>query len=170
MLKKCLQEIMDLDEPFVEANKKLIDTYIFINDELVYLKEIGEGTGTVIVEDLEHRVLKRMKVSTIKVFLPETGIYPLEKGGFVFLTRLPKKQWHKSFTTNNYSFLCVNCKKDSKTILNISKSKRYILYVDSDKQIYYLTRCIGYIKNAQEVVCTNLNFKQELKDWIKYAY
>jgi hypothetical protein len=175
-LKTELQKIINLYDPFVEASKKLVNTYMYVNEELHYIKAFDAVDGSIITYDEKKELHIKIKpIKSLKVWLPETGIYPFANGNFVILSRSAKKQWLKSFSDSFYitqikgNAQWKGIKGKKELIIEMSKRNCLIIYTAPDKYIWYIDRIIGYVKNSAEIICTEPIFQQELKDWIRYA-
>jgi len=160
---------MDLETPYDEAQKKLQGTMMFVNGEL---KEIHKFYfDERVVQTIDHLTgnAATEKVETLEVYLPESGVYASPYGFHVIITKIPKRQWLKSFHSSFYRVSVVgdtgNC---SNILASVSKAKKLNIFVDSKGYIYYWNRLIGYIKDPSTYTCTNKAFRQELIDWDKY--
>lgn len=87
-------------EIFKEANRKFNETHIIINEGLVLVNSfnaeencIKTNNGDIYADDL----------FSIKPWMPKAGIYKVKKDTYVYLSRLPRRQWLKSISLgNNY--------------------------------------------------------------------
>jgi hypothetical protein len=166
-----LQRIMDLPNPSEEAKKKLEGTYMIVNGTLEYVRELFINSSQLVSYDKRTDESSLINVHTLEVFLPEAGLYPLNSGNIVFLQKVPKRQWMKSYTENYY-------KKDiigtahitSDVVKDLLGKKRQDIAVDTERNIWFWNKKIGYIKDSEHLVCSNTLFKQELIDWSRDAY
>jgi hypothetical protein len=163
-----MQQIMDLSNPISEANKKLLETYMVVNGEVVLIKEFVYDSDKVIVK--KSTKLQEIKVESIDVFLPESGIYRLDNDFRVLITKVPKRQWCKSFSSSYYNWVFLSGKQTSEWLTELYKNleTRSDITLIKDK-FYYWDKMIGYIKSSKtksSVVCEDLNFKQELVEYI----
>jgi len=166
ILMQALAKIMDLKDPLDEARKKLQDTYMVVNGKILYIKEFFTGTNQLlsINEDTGDGTL--IDVLTLDVFLPEAGLYQLSSGNLLCLSKIPKRQWLKSFSRTYYnSDVLGTVTQETRPILDILYQKPQKIAVNSIGNIYFLQTKIGVVKNAKEFICLDLNFAQELIDW-----
>lgn len=166
-----LQEIMDLKDPWDEAKKKLTGTWMWCDGTIQYIRAFLDNTHISTIDTVTNEG-KNLLVKDLKVWLPETGIYPFANGDWIYLQKLPKRQWLRSFSESFYEIQLKETKqklkKDSKYyIKELANSKKVDIYVTPEKLIYWRNICIGHIKNEEELVCTNTHFSQELIDWSK---
>lgn len=99
--------IMDLPPSgllFEEVRKKLIKTYVIMNDTPVYLLSIDEDYSLEYIEreGIESTV-QCDDVHTIEVFMPPSGIYNTERGT-MYLWKTGDRQWRKSFCNDIYRY------------------------------------------------------------------
>jgi hypothetical protein len=161
-----LQRIMDLEYPEEEANKKLVDTIMFVNGKLEHILKFYVPENIVLVRDYNLCCEVQKTVKTLEVYLPEAGVYPSPKGYYVIITKIPKRQWLKSFSTSFYSVDIVGGDVETNNVLTeISKVKKCNIFVTSQGYIFYWKQIIGYIQDSKTIICTNKAFKQELIDW-----
>jgi hypothetical protein len=162
---------MDLPDPRSEANKKLCNTYMVVNGEILYIKEFNYSLDYILyAKDHFTSGTLKVKPKTLSVWLPEVGLYPLRSGQAIFVMKCPKRQWLKSLSTTYYTFRIVGSDLysiDKATTLynQIYQSKRVTIFVDSERNIFYLDENIGYVKDKDTLVCTDIRYIQELKDW-----
>lgn len=168
-LRTALTKILNLEDPFNEAEKKLRHTWMFVNDELQYIHEFQDG-NIILVLDPSTNKASKIKVKTLEAWLPEAGVYPLPNGNFVLLTKLPKRQWLKSFSDTYYrmSLYGDNPQADSMH-RQMSKVKKQNIYVDPNKVIWWWDIKIGFVNSACSLKCTNQHYEQELRDWNRNA-
>ena len=57
-------------------------------------------------------------------------------------------------------------KRNKDMIQQLFDCKRVNIYVDPTKYIWFFNKRIGFVKDANTIICTNSIFKQELIDWI----
>lgn len=166
-----LVRIMDMDNPYNEADKKLTKTWMFVNGSLQYIHSFNYDDEEVVVQDFRG-VKSAIKVSLLEVFLPETGLYTTthpDGVDILLITKEPKKQWHKSFNTSFYLVKGVN--KDI-SMNNVSYYLKYLdplsrksLLVLENRDIIFFDKSIGYVNDEKAIICTDSRYKQELKDW-----
>lgn len=164
-----LQRIMDLPNPLEEANKKLVDTYMLVNGQVKMIKEFNIYEDTAITWSPKTNISSIEKIETLEIFLPEAGLYQLDKKGFVCLTKKPLRQWHKSYRPGNYNVEPFGSGIDNSFICELVGKQKKDILVHSNGFIYYWNKIIGRVKNSSEIVCTNIHYKQELMDWIRDA-
>lgn len=152
-----------------EANRKFASTYLIINDNLEYVLEFRGGQILVDGATIET-------VRNIQPWMPEAGIYKCGELSHIYLHRLPKRQWLKSFSlNNNYAFIEVN---DHPREFNIHAM--YEDWRDNTKQdrnwmfkhnyLIYKFHVVGKVdKNNIKIEVTDSNFLQEILDkWNKH--
>lgn len=169
-----LQCILDLKEPQGEAEKKFAKTYMLVNGEIVYVAGFNWNEQCLLTSTPNGGVLS-YEVDSLEVFLPETGIYLLniKKDVIpVFIQKIPKRQWLKSFSNSFYRMTHLSngteIKVNNVVYLDLVKG-RIPIYVDRNQDIWHSYLRVGYIKNSTTLVCTNKLFEQELKDWWKHG-
>lgn len=170
MLFDLICSIMDLPDPAIEAKRKLVNTYMVVNGKVLYIKDFNYALDFALCSIDNNSTGYKVRVNTLEVWLPETGLYPLNNGQAAFVTKCPKRQWLKSFSPSYYyiNFIGENIKpldESSSYYNHIYQSKRVTIFVDSYRDIYYFNRNIGYVKDSITIVCTDSRFLQELKDW-----
>jgi len=165
-LKQQLQVIFpDIHNIYDEAKKKLMGSWCFVNNELVQIYDIP--SDSVITADVCGKK-KHIEVQTLKTWLPQTGIYPLESGQACFVVKQPKRQWHRSFMHSFYNVSSLEPTLLPKNYLQlIAASQKTNIFVDTKQNIWWWSKIIGFVKNNETIVCTNKYYKQELIDWCK---
>jgi len=174
-----LTNLFELLNPWKEARNKLNNTYLIINDSLVFVNHISAEEQTIYYVSLftapHEKSLCDHEVKTLKIWLPEAGVYINRETGFVVLTyKTAKRQWLRSYSPTYYNsqFLVEGNKQQfyspcGSKIETIFKYPRQDIWVSKDKFIYYWALKIGFIKDSETVVCTDNRFKQEIIDWSK---
>lgn len=165
-----LQRIMDLPDPREEAKKKLVGTTMIINGRPMKTMSFFFDDGAIEV-DLGN-TSTCIKVKTLEVYLPEAGVYKHQDGYHVIITKVPKRQWLKSFHLSYYNVNTVGrdgYNKGANIFDGIFDKKKQDIFVTEEGFIYFWTKKIGYIKDTNTIVCTNKVFKQELIDWSIYG-
>lgn len=178
MLIDSLKEIIDtknVDLAFHEAQNKLSNTVVKVsygnlyqNKKLIIRTFLDLNSIEFINYDGNRFILKENNLTKIdiKIWLPETGVYfNQNKDPFVFYKK-PRRQWKKSFSNENYDIESLNGLSliDYNQIIDDSHSEIWIY--DKKKLLMYYGKKIGKIEN-NKIICTNMLFKQEIKDWIK---
>jgi len=160
-----------MDLPFdwaaKESPSKLGETYLFLNDILVFVNGInGDGITFSTPSGTMHTFTDEDQVDSLKVWVPETGVY-FKKGSdeAVFLQRRPLRQWRKSFSPSFYELNFIGGKVFK--IFDIDTASRKSIWVDRFGVIRHYTKEIGYVKDSENIVCTVKHFRQELSDWTK---
>lgn len=155
-----------LGNPYEEAKKKLIGTWCLVNDNLVKIVDI---TGQHILTYNDNEDSKNIPVTTLKPWLPQTGLYPIKTGIALFIVKRPVRQWNRSFHYDYYKIYFPNGTEveTTKILPELAQTKRTNIFIDSERRIWWWDKTIGYIKNNQTIVCTNKYYKQELIDWSK---
>jgi hypothetical protein len=164
-LEKELQRVMDMQNPWDEAKKKLLETWCIVNGAPFYLRDFSSMST---VEGKFSGVDKQAEITveTLEVFLPESGLYPTTKGNACLVIKKPKRQWQKSFNENFYTVMMIgNVGTQPKNYIEeIAKSKRVDIFKDKSGDIYYWETKIGRVEK-NTLICFDKNFEQELKDW-----
>ena len=163
-LKKELQRIIGLENPFSEASKKLHGTWMLVNDKLAQIREFQDG-GIAYLYNENGEPYKEI-VKTLETWLPESGNYALSNGSFATIVKTAKRQWLKSFHDSFYS-IYIEGRKPKNYLNELAHAKKQDILVDGTKTIWWWDTVIGYIKNHKTIVCTNKNFVQEITDWSK---
>jgi hypothetical protein len=182
ILVKRIEEILDLSGEIAlhEANKKLVNTVMFLNGELKYILEFHWDYNK--VSFLDYNTLVKGGnpilgiVKSLEVFMPETGLYSSSEFGYIYINKVPKKQWAKSFSEIGYTLYAL-AKKVTKAsayiqwgnILNLTSFKKVDIIVDKEKSIFYHNHFIGVL-GEDKVICSNELFTQEIKDWLRDTY
>lgn len=166
-LLKRVQDIMDLKVPEEEAKKKLYGTWMIVNENLELISSFDYTKDRVIIVDPATGNNKALPFKSMSVWLPETGLYHTDDGNCLFLSRIPKRQWYKSFHDSLYKIEFLNKTKMGKllSLSQVAKAKRVDIYVDTHQQIWYRNIVIGNVVDPNNFVCTHTNYLQELKDW-----
>lgn len=170
-LLKELKRIIDLKEPLEEAKKKLTDTYMLVNGRVAFVRSFDNADDNIIfITDTQTGEHLNEDVKTLDVWLPETGVYKLKDGYCAYITKIPKRQWAKSFNRNFYKAKILGLEKDLSTsrYTEVANSVRESITNDIGGNIWFLNKRIGIISN-KTVTCLDKNYLQELKDWSKYA-
>ena len=94
-------EDFSASEIIQEANKKFGGTFVIVNGELTQLQSINDSVlytyGKALAED---------EVESFEPWMPKAGIYHSDINDFVYLYRLPRRQWLKSFAfDSNYRWI-----------------------------------------------------------------
>lgn len=164
-----MQEIFDLKDPIEESKRKLYGTHMIVNGNLELIVSFNFPKNVVVVFNKKTSRNKNIICKSISVWLPETGLYPLEKGNCLLITRLPKRRWNSSFHIDLYKlkFIYRNDTIPSVefSLAQASKTKRVDIYVDLDKTIWFRDMIIGHVENKDTFICVNKNYTQELIDW-----
>lgn len=186
-----IEEIMDLegDLALVEAGRKLINTIMILNNELVHIIAFDWDTGNVSYQDYHCWQItgdtKRAAFKTLDVFIPESGMYILSNSQhysediLIYLVKNPRKSWSKSFSTSGYKIYTVNKSAPSAThpskeiscrhILNLKSFGKKDITMDKRGSIYY--HGIHIADSLQDgILSYNTLYNQELKDWTRDEY
>jgi hypothetical protein len=166
-IKSELEKIFpNIPNIFEEANKKLTNVHLFIDNKLHHIKEWCKDYA--ICYNKKTGDTYTCTGNKISLWLPRAGIYPLSNGNFVLLTKIPKRQWCRSYSELFYSFATMGSNKGKVDVYEEISTKTPIdIYIDPQKFIWWWDIKIGYIKNSKTVVCTDKEFVQEIKDWLK---
>lgn len=164
-------------EIFKEANRKFAETYMIVNDELMQVSSFNyndhclkTSSSTIYGDD----------VFSIKPWMPQAGIYKTKKDSYVYLYRLPRRQWLKSISLgNNYdAFFLHNYMNATNAILNpiytfskvdneIDETRNWLVL---NKQVIFKYHKVGEIQetNWPFIKVIDKRFFQEVYDkWNK---
>ena len=162
-----LQRIMDLPNPEEEAKKKLIGTIMIVNGKPGKIISFDVTSNLIEVQG-EFRT-EIIKVKTLEVYLPESGVYSHPNGTYIIIQKIPKRQWLKSFNSSYYDVEVIgNADWNISLFDGIFDKKKQDIFVDIEKRVFFWSTQIGYIKDSSTIVCINKTFRQELIDWDKY--
>lgn len=168
-----LQRILDLEEPFEEAHKKLVNTYMIVNNTRVLkVLRFYELYNSIACECLETKKEIEVVVDKLDAFLPKSGVYRLKNQSLIKITKYPIRQWLRSFSPSFYKIAWVDkIHKDfnDNYLSEIINQEPLGVYVTSFGVVEYNNIKIGKILANKNIECTNLNFKQEIIDWNNYA-
>jgi hypothetical protein len=176
-LNTALEQIMDLEYGEVlrtEVSRKLTNTIMLVNGVLFYITEFIFTDGVVIgysLESLRSDKSITVRVSTLYVFIPEAGLYVTDKGSYLYISKIPKKQWYKSFNENAYNVTNLAIPYRScgwQDVLSITSIHKKDIILTKSGNIFYHDLHIGS-KFGNKLLCNNSLFKQELIDWIRDA-
>lgn len=180
-----------------EFNAKFGNTIMFVNDELMEVRDIS-FTGSLTTPNncvlrTTKKIIPSSDIISLKAFRPYVGIHPLEDNNFVVITKTAKKVYKKSFCWDeNYSIryyshktgeeLRVNSSLDLCKLITIPSLKKYQGYLSQNGQIYiiqgnifFLERLIGTyafhdrlsLNCAFNVIDT---FSQEIEDLLNKEF
>lgn len=159
-----------------EANRKFASTYMLVNDKLEYIETFKEDS----LRTIDETVILYETIYSLKAWMPKAGIYKLGET-FVYLCRLPKRQWLKSFSLhNNYKIFHFTTLKHVELDIEalyydslerfsaISKDREWLIY---NNQIVYKYHVVGILKSnlySDIIYITDPKFYQEVHDkWSK---
>jgi len=170
-----LCNIMELDKPMEEANRKLRKTYMIVNGIVLKVSDFDIPYNIIHYINPNSGDVEHVKVDTLQVFLPETGLYPLSNGQLLYVNKVPKRQWNKSFTFEYYSAdnigemnpKATKYRAKEQVLTEICYSKPSDIAIDYTGNIYYGSNVIGVVLNSKEVICNHQQYEQELIDWCK---
>jgi len=154
-----------------EIRKKLANTFLILGKTLVYINEVTElGMHTSFPKNGSKQIysLSFDQITNIEPFLPDTGMYETGEG-LLFLEKLPRKQWKKSFSWDFYTYYFLNDEGQNMNDLpfSIYKSTNYSNdIIISGDSVYYLYKKIGKVIDNL-IKCTDNLFKQELIDYTR---
>lgn len=174
---KTILDFKNNDMAFHEAQSKLAGTVLKISqkgkyeNQKFYVRTFLDYNTIELTNPEGNRViLKETNVDApikIDIWLPETGVYFTKQGFPLLIVKKPTRQWKKSFNTENYQLAQLDDSQnitDYNEIIDQSRSEFWISKY-RNKMMYY-GRQIGRIEK-NSIVCTNMLFEQEIKDWIK---
>lgn len=120
-----------------------------------------KGDSFILKETNENTAIK------IDVWLPETGVYFTKQGFPVLIIKKPKRQWKKSFNLENYKIDLLDEDNFFTNYNEIIDESRTEFWINKQKKrMMYFGKQIGKIEN-NSIICTNMLFEQEIKDWIR---
>lgn len=162
---ECLKSILDLplSKVFDEASPKLETTVMKVNGELMYIHRVRQEGLIVSGLSGKEKTLLEKDIQTLEVWLPKTGVYT-QRGtnNKVVLTRIPERQWRRSFCT---SFYGVNYfSEDEFNLLDVGPDVRESFWVDSNRVLRFLDIVVGVHEKDGTMTCTDSRFAQELVD------
>jgi hypothetical protein len=155
-----------------EANRKFSQTWLIVNGEILWVNNFG-------VDYLEcnQGMLLEHQVQSITAWMPEPGIYPSNKENdeYLYLHRIPRRQWLKSFSMGqNYDYkpLTPIDTIEVKALYNYWKltqeeegDKNWLF---TQKFLVYKIHVVGYIVDLT-IVVTDAAFYSEVFDkWHKH--
>lgn len=172
-LLKMLQEIMELDNPIAEANKKLRNTYMIVNGEIALVSDFNIETNQIFINNGKN--VESVIAKSLKVWLPDAGLYQSDIGNLLLVSKIPKRQWSKSFSGEYYKVEQVGQigfrhrkYSHSLQLYNSILDKEPLDFgVDSCGDIYYENELVGSVVDSKSIMCHNPNYEQELSDWCK---
>lgn len=172
---EALSRVLDLPYKWVfkEAQTKLNETRMFLNGALVYIVSISQDHGVMYkflispTKDYAPLLMQASDVSSLEVFLPQSGIYRTTSGQVVMLTKNPIRQWKRSYNNGIYNYTCLVGDTDLYPEELIIDSRTDI-WVSPKNHILYYDIIIGEVV-GKTIFCTNKLYEQELIDWIKYG-
>lgn len=149
-----------------EANAKLSETIILINNELVYIDNFEEDRIYYRDREGEGQVIKAINIQSLDFWLPDTGIYSNRNNinQKIFLQRQPRRQWKRSFSGSFYS---VKYLGPSFNILDTVPSSMTYFWIAANGKIMYKDEEVGERINDKQVLCKKKMFVQEIKDWFR---
>lgn len=165
-----LQLLFELPDPYAEAHKKLVGTWCVVNGKCVKIDNV-DSSGVVFQDEAgKQHALAGNKVDSFNLWLPEAGLYPLKDKGYAWLiVKVPKRQWLRSYSGSYYKVSAVGLGTGQAPgpmfPSSILASLRSDFFVDKFNKIWFWNNPIGHIEKNGDVVCTDLNFKQEILDW-----
>lgn len=160
---ETLQTVLDFpkhsDLAISEGRKKLVGTYMYINNNLAYIKNMDSyGILHEFYNDPEEKLIPWSDVHELQVLMPKSGWYDLNSGGKIFVRKLRVKQWKKSFNFELYNF-----SEDLSNPAEIDWSSHSRLTISMNNRVFYYNSQIGFI-NLGKIYVTNLLFYQEILD------
>ena len=166
ILDDSLRELFPgLNNVLSEANKKLASTYCFLNGKIQKCREFREGGVVYHYNDTQTEMIKT-NITSFNIWLPESGLYQLADGSIFLVMKQPNRQWARSFSDSFYEVILVSGKfSDNMFYDQLAHAKKLDLAVTKERYIFWWNHLIGYIKDTNTIICTNMAFKQELIDW-----
>ena len=162
---EILQTVLDFpkhsDLAISEGKKKLVDTYMYINNDLAFIKNIdSSGIFNLVIDDnLEERITFWEDVHDLKILMPKSGWYDLKSGGKIFVRKLKVKQWKKSF---NFALYNLNKALTNLTEIDWSSHSKFAINKNS---LYYYDLKIGFVLEDKIYVTNPLFYQEVLDTW-----
>lgn len=145
------------------SKEKLQNTWMRVNGKVMYVGKFLWDTNEIVTKDKE-----KILVTDLDVFLPETGLY---SDGFscCYVNKLPKKQWAKSFSYNNYScsYLYMNSTMNDDDYTDfVGRAQKVPFFLTLYGQLYFAKYTVAKVKNN---ICevSNPLFHQEVLDFVQ---
>ena len=181
-----LQQIADLvefdrerfseDQILEDFNHKFHNSVLKIDGQFLTASLANKKNGIVFLHAFNNKgeELAITKAKTIEKVRPPTGLYSSPKG-LLYLHRIPKRQWIKSFSlNNNYRVIALKKGKEGSipavfdTILvdTPTYAKESMIY---DNDVYLHWAKVGKVVNDTLYV-TNKNFFEEIKELWNQQY
>lgn len=149
-LEQEILRILDFDSAYLttalneaSGKEKLANTAMIVNGKVGLVKEIYPEKGQVHV--LFPDGGRIVTVSSLEVFLPETGIY-YHKNFAVYIEKLAKKQWKKSFHADFYKIKSFNGSppdNDIDLVTFLHTAKNIPFYLSKVGRLFYRHQIIG---------------------------
>ena len=166
------EDFFSHSEIIKEANRKFGDTWLIINGEPKYVISF-EGDYIRLTTGDGQTMLPQELVQSIEPWMPEPGIYQTGNG-YIYLHRLPRRQWLKSFSLgNNYSYQVIMDFNE----LEVPDMYHYWKEREESSQdwifiqrfIIYKFHVVGYCSNLATITVTDEAFYSEVFDkWHKH--
>lgn len=146
------------------ANKeKLQNTWMRVNGKVMYVGKFLWTTNEIVTKDN-----KKILVTDLDVFLPETGLY---SDGFscCYVKKLPRKQWAKSFSFNNYvfSYLYMDVYNEGEEYTDfVGRAQKVPFFLTPDGRLFFAKYTVAKV---QDNICkvSNPLFYQEVLDFVQ---
>lgn len=171
-LVKRLREILEIDNPKTEADRKLVNTVMLVNKVPTKIKSFDLDNSFImgyICNDFTREESCVLKVEDLDVYTPEPGTYISRDKEIVLLEKIPKRIWYKSYHEAQYeiSKICSGniSPKNYGCDFIYNHCIKKDLCVDKRNRIFFWNIHIGNVQENNKIQCTNPLFKQELIDW-----
>lgn len=145
------------------SKEKLQNTWMRVNGKVMYVGKFLWDTNEIVNKDK-----KKILVTDLDVFLPETGLY---SDGFscCYVKKLPKKQWAKSFSYNNYGclYLYMNGTMNDDDYTDfVGRAQKVPFFLTPDGRLFFAKYTVAKV---QDNICevSNPLFHQEVLDFVQ---
>ena len=145
------------------SKEKLQNTWMRVNGKVMYVGKFLWDTNEIVTEGK-----KKILVTDLDVFLPETGLY---SDGFscCYVKKLPKKQWAKSFSYSNYgcSYLYMNGTMNDNDYTDfVGRAQKVPFFLTLDGRLFFAKYTVATVKNNICEVRNHL-YHQEVLDLVQ---
>lgn len=155
-----------------ELKQKLIDTYIFVNNQLVEVLGLN-GDVLHIAYDRDNEKTNMISINStsdynLKVFTPPTGVY-LFQGWPFYMSKSVKKIYKKSFYPDSIHLQPVIDNFPSRLTIDYHQlaGQKPLTFYQIGSNIYYKQLCIGQVRYGVPMPISP--FKEDLREHIDFG-
>lgn len=159
-----------ITEVVKEANRKFGQTWLIINDKIMPISSFGSDY----IEVTNLGIIPGSQISSIKPWMPEPGIYLNSEDDrkFLYLHRIPKRQWLKSFSIgNNYDHRHITDYEKINVPIIYEYWKNYqdtdLDWLFIDKYLVYKIHVVGKVYNKTITVTDEAFYSEVFDKWHK---